>query len=87
MLLMVTAAETTILCLYIMSAVTCSSTAFALDGLDVAVLIKVITVTRGARLLASGCPFGKDEKSKRRNGADEKKPVKNQSKRQEYRQR
>jgi hypothetical protein len=85
MSLVVTAAETTILCLYIMSAVTCSSTAFALDGLDVAVLIEVITVPRGARLLASGCPFGKDEKPKRRKGADEKKPVKDQSQRQEHR--
>lgn len=85
MSLVVTAAETTILCLYIISAVTCSSTAFALDRLDIAVLIEVITVPRGARLLASGCPFGKDEKPKRRKGADEKEPVKDQSKRQEHR--
>ena len=85
MSLVVTAAETTILCLYIMSAVTCSSAAFALDRLDVAVLIEVITVPRRARLLASGCPFGKDEKPKRRKGADEKEPVKDQSKRQEHR--
>lgn len=85
MSLVVTAAETTILCLYIMSVVTCSSTAFALDRLDVAVLIEVITVTRGARLLARGCPFGKDEKPKRRKGADEKEPVKDQPKRQENR--
>jgi len=85
MSLVVTAAETTILCLYIMSAVTCSSAAFALDRLDVAVLIEVITVPGGASLLASGCPFGKDEKPKRRKGADEKEPVKDQSKRQEHR--
>lgn len=85
MSLVVTAAETTILCLYIMSAVTCSSTALALDRLDVAVLIEVITVPRGARLLTSGCPFGKDEKPKRWKGADEEKPVKDQSKRQEHR--
>ena len=85
MSLVVTAAETTILCLYIMSAVTCSSTALALDRLDVPVLIEVITVPRGARLLARGCPFGKDEKPKRRKGADEKEPVKDQPKRQEHR--
>lgn len=84
---MVTAAETTILCLYIMWAVTGSPTVFALDRLDVAVLIEVITVPRAARLLASGCPFGKDEKPKGRKGADEKEPVKDQSKRQEHRQR
>ena len=58
---------------------------FALDGFDVAVLIEVITVPWAARLLASGCPFGKDEKPKRRQGADEKEPVEDQSKRQEHR--
>jgi hypothetical protein len=65
--------------------VTCPSAAFALDRLDIAVLIEVIAVPRGARLLASGCPFGKDEEPKRRKGADEKEPVKDQSKRQEHR--
>ena len=60
---------------------------FALDGLDVAVLIEVITVPWAARLLASGCPFGKDEKRKCRKGADEKEPVEDQSQRQEHGQR
>ena len=84
---MVTAAETTILRLYVTLVVTCSSTDFALNGLDVAVLIEVITVPWAARLLASGRPFSKDEKPKRRNGADKKEPVKHQSKRQEHCQR
>ena len=68
-----------------MLVVTRSSTVFALDGHDVAVLVEVITVPGAARLLASGCPFSKDEKPKRRKGADEKEPVKDQSKRQEHR--
>ena len=73
---MITAAETTKLCLYIMLVVTCSSTVFALDGHDVAVFVEVITVPWAARLLASGCPFGKDEKPKRRKGTDKKEPMK-----------
>jgi hypothetical protein len=72
----ITAAETTKLCLYIMLVVTCSSTVFALDGHDVAVFVEVITVPWAARLLASGCPFGKDEKPKRRKGTDKKEPMK-----------
>ena len=59
-----------------MLVVTCSSTVFALDSYDVAVLVEVITVPWAARLLASGCPFGKDEKSKRRKGTDKKEPMK-----------
>lgn len=60
-----------------MLVVTRSSTVFALDGHDVAVLVEVITVPWAARLLASGGPFSKDEKPKRRNGADKKEPMKN----------
>ncbi len=67
--------------------VACSSTVFALDGLDVAVLIEVVSVSWAARLLASGCPFRKDEKPKRRQCANKKEPVKDQSKRQEHCQR
>ena len=78
---MITTAEATEFRLYIVLVATCSSAVLTLDSLDVAVLIEVITVPRGARLLASGCPFGKDEKRKRRKGADEKEPVKDQSKR------
>ena len=80
MLFVMASAETTILRLYIMLVVTCSSTVFALNGHDVAVLIEVITVTWAARLLASGCPFSKDEKPKCGKGADKKEPMKHQSK-------
>ena len=84
MSLVIAAAETTILRFYIMLVMTGSSTVFALDGDDVAVLIEVITIPWAARLLASGCPFSKDEKPERRKGADKKEPVKDQSKRQEH---
>ena len=87
MSLVVTAAETTILCLNIMSVVTCSSTVFALDGHNIAVFIKIITVPWAARLLTNGCPFSEDEEPKRREGADKKEPMKDQSKRQEHCQR
>ena len=70
-----------------MLVVTCSPAVFALDRLDIAVLIEVIAIAWAARLLASGCPFCENEEPKRRKGADKKEPVKDQSKRQEGCQR
>jgi len=87
MLFVITTTETTEFCLYVFLVVTCSSAVFALDRLDVAVLIEVIAIPRGARLLASGCPFSENEKPKRRKGAEKKEPVKDQSKRQKGCQR
>ena len=80
MFFVITTTETTEFCLYVFLVVTCSSAVFALDRLDVAVLIEVVAVPRGARLLTSGCPFREDEEPKRRQGADKKEPVKHQSK-------
>ena len=81
MSIVITAAETTKLRLYIILVVTCSSTVFTLNGHDVSVLVEVITIPWAARLLASGCPFSKDEEPKRRKGTDKKEPMKDQSKR------
>ncbi|HEX2243309.1 MAG TPA: hypothetical protein VHK27_08680 [Gammaproteobacteria bacterium] len=64
-----------------MLVVTCSSTVFTLDGYDVAGFVEVIAVPWAARLLPSGCPFGKDEKPKRRKGTDKKEPMKDKPKR------
>ena len=86
MSLVITAAETAEFRLDIMLAATCSPAVFTLNGFDVAVLIEVVTIPRAARLLPSGCPFSKNEKTKRRKSADKKEPVKDQPKRQERRQ-
>jgi len=76
MSLVITAAETAEFRVDIMLAATCSPAILTLNGFDVAVLIEVVTVPRAPSLLPSGCPFSKNEKPKRRKGADKKEPVK-----------